>query len=109
MGKVGSSSELLNSNSNTNAKLVCLWFRACQRLGISRAKGLLVCASVWFPPASFVFCGLTVASRVSCHGFGSKIGFIGVKRARAGLGLFLGGVEQFHELILAKVVCLTVR
>ena len=63
---------------------------------------------VLFPPASFVFYGNTVSSLVYCHGFGHKIGFIGVKLALAGLGLFLGSVEQFHE-IPAKVVCLTVR
>ena len=70
---------------------------------------MLVFVSVRFPPAWLVFLGRPVSSRVSCHGFGSKIGFIGVKRARACLGLCFGGVEQFHEIILAMVVCLTVR
>ena len=69
---------------------------------------MIVFVSVLFPPAQFVFYVLTLARLVACHGFGLKIGFIGVKLARAGLGLFLVGVEQFHE-IPAKVACLTVR
>ena len=69
---------------------------------------MLVFASARFPPASFVFCSLTSARLVACQGFGLRICFIRVKRARAGLGLFLGSAERFHE-IPPKVVCLTVR
>ena len=65
---------------------------------------MLVFASVLFPPASFVFCGLKLARLVACQGFGLRIGFIRVKRARAGLGLFFGSVKQFHEFLLRLFV-----